>query len=182
MTDEAKWYIIYIGDAKKITAVSTALYSCNIQHVLWTPMQNVYQQFRGKSIIKPKTLLPGYTLAKFIFQEGSGIEDKLTALGCFLLKGPGARIPEAATQEFIEGLKTIEVLKGTEDVVENTYNLAIGDTVEVINGPFLSGMGPIVAIKKGKVRVELEIMNRSVEVELHPSQCTKVLSEKETSF
>ncbi|MGI0058965.1 MAG: transcription termination/antitermination protein NusG [Nitrosotalea sp.] len=102
------------------------------------------------------------------------MEDPVLELGGKFLTNPGGASPAEVSSDFLDGIKNLETQTDMEKVVEQTFDLTIGDRVEITNGPFLSGSGVITQIKKGKVLVELEIMKRFVEVEFEPQQCFKI--------
>ncbi len=170
---DATWYIIYIGDSRRIPSVNSIFSASKIPFTIWIPVQNALQQFRGKSIVKAKPIFPGYIFIKFVY-ETAGMDDKLQALGGYFLRGPGSAKPTPIPDEYIKEVKEMESAKSVKDLFENTFDFNIGDMVEVTNGPFLGGQGPIKEIKRTKIRVELDIMKRPVEVELNPRQVSKV--------
>ncbi len=139
---EAKWYVIFIGDTKRIPSISSVFVSSKVPHTLWIPTQNALRQFRGKEVVKPKVLFPGYVFVKFQY-ELAGIDDKIQTLGGYFLRGPGCPRLSVIPDEFIERIKKIELEKGIEELVENTFNLKVGEMVEVVTGPYLSGKSPI---------------------------------------
>ena len=173
MTDEARWYAIYVGDTKRVTIIGTAFRAAQIPHTLWVPKQNVIQKFRGRDRKKLKVFIPGYVFVKFHYIPGT-IEDSILNCGSYFLTHPGGHLPVPLEEDFIARVKEFENEKEEVDLVRNTYNLKVGDVVEVLNGPFLCGLGPIKSIKRGLVFVELDLMQRPVEVGLHPRQCLKV--------
>lgn len=172
MDNQEAWYMIYIGDSRRYPMLETAFQSLHISYTLWVPTEKALQKFRGKDVVKPKILMPGYVFAKFHYRPGL-IEGKLP-VGSFFLRRPGAVRPEPISSTFIEKIKEHEQKEQDTELMENTYNLKVGDIIEITNGPFLSATGPIRAIRGGKIYVEIDLMNRPVEVGLDPRQCTKI--------
>jgi len=174
-----EWYIIYIGNPKKVEAVRTAFHDINMQDfTLWTPTQEVIQKDANgniKSITRP--MFPGYLFVNFLY-TGNSIEDALYDLKAgFLLKGPGGTVPTNVTDEQIEMIKQLEKVRVEEGITNTT--VAIGSFVELTNGPFIGVRGIVVGTRKGKVIVELVIFGRMVSVEVDEKHLNYVPSESE---
>jgi len=164
MSDK-KWYIVYVGNPRKIDSVRTVFNETVGDFTMWIPTQEVVQRINGDVNTSARALFPGYVLVNFV-HEGSGIDDQLYEVKAgFLLKAAGSNVPAFLTDEDVEIIKIHEKEKVDEEAVSGIL-VKIGSFVELTNGPFIGARGTVTGVKKDKVSVELVIFGRFVPVEI----------------
>lgn len=177
-TSDFKWFI-----AKTMTGqenkVAKSLRERIINHKqteyfskIMVPEETVVTNVNGKKRTIKKKIFPGYVLLKMVMNDHTWHlvkdTDKITG---FVGGTPDKPAPiseeEAAymTNQAEEGFKK----------PRTSVNVAEGDQVKVIEGPFASFVGTVENVnEKGKVRVNVSIFGRPTPVELDFTQVEKV--------
>jgi len=168
---EAKWYVLHTFSGYENVAkenLKLVIENFNLQDRIFDiviPMQQVVEEKKGKQVLVDKKLLPSYILIKMIY--GDDIWHAVTRTrGVTGFAGPKGR-PLALTEAEIQRmhLETVEC-----------KDINVGDTIEVLDGPFMNYLGKVVAIdnEKKRVKADFEVLERNVTMELDFTNIKKV--------
>jgi len=168
MAEEAKWYVVHTYSGYE-NAVSTAIMKSAenrkmkdlIQEVS-IPMETVVEHTDAGEKTVERKVFPGYVLVKMILTDDSWhlIHNVRGATG---FVGSGGKAVPLTEQEIIDlGVEHREVVIG----------YAIGDTVNVIDGPLAGFSGTVeeLDVDKNSVLVKVSMFGRSTPVELELDQ------------
>ena len=164
------WYSIRVisGKEKKIQEeVNWKIEENNLQddiQELFVPTEKIVEMKDGKKKVKTRVFFPGYILIKMNLNNQTRylIENVNNVLS---FVGPKGR-PQAVRPEEIDRIVGV-VKKG--EVHENLQHpFKVGDTIRVIDGPFMDFSGFINEIndEKQKLKVSVSIFGRPTPVEL----------------
>ena len=164
------WYSIRVisGKEKKIQEeVNWKIEENNLQddiQELFVPTEKIVEMKDGKKKVKTRVFFPGYILIKMNLNNQTRylIENVNNVLS---FVGPKGR-PQAVRPEEIDRIVGV-VKKG--EVQENLQHpFKVGDTIRVIDGPFMDFSGFINEIndEKQKLKVSVSIFGRPTPVEL----------------
>jgi len=156
------------------------------------PTQKVTETKNGKKRTMTKRVFPGYLLAELALYDESRPADAngkkaiFERTWQFLRETPGVigfvggERPMPLRQAEIDAILSNKPAEEQRPVVKCDFN--VNDTVKVKDGPFmgLTGQVSMVDPGKGKVKVEVSIFNRTVQVDAEYWQVEKV-EEKEDS-
>jgi transcription termination/antitermination protein NusG len=136
------------------------------------PMENVSEVKDGKKRVTTRKFFPGYVL----------VEMELNDENWYLVRNtPGvtgfvgsANKPTPLTQKDVENIMT--QTKEKQEKVQPKIVFEKGETIKVIEGPFMSFTGAIEEVHpdKGKLKVMVAIFGRSTPVELEYWQVEKI--------
>jgi transcriptional antiterminator NusG len=172
--DNRGWYIIYIGDPKKINDVQIVFETMKKDVTIWAPTQTVLRKQRGENVVVTRPLFPGYLFVNFVL-EGDIEEQLYDAKAGYFLKAPGSDHLYKITDEEIQRIKEIEN-RHVVDANTETVNIEVGNFVEVTNGPFLGAKGNVLEVRKDRVKVELTIFGRLIAVDVNPHSVLQIAS------
>lgn len=169
-----KWYAIKIlsGKEKKIKErLERELedYESYFSKIL-LPYQKVYKLKNGKKTVRNKLMMPGYMFIQANLQGELKRTIKNTP-GVIGFTDDGRGNPSVVREYEIDRiLGTIEKQKD-----ENNIPFVVGETVEIIDGPFSSFKGNIVKINKDKGILDVNVMifGRETPVSLNFMQVDK---------
>jgi len=164
------WYSIRVisGKEKKIQEeVNWKIEENSLQddiQELFVPTEKIVEMKDGKKKVKTRVFFPGYILIKMNLNNQTRylIENVNNVLS---FVGPKGR-PQAVRPEEIDRIVGV-VKKG--EVQENLQHpFKVGDTIRVIDGPFMDFSGFISEIndEKQKLKVSVSIFGRPTPVEL----------------
>ena len=170
---EPKWYVLktingYENVAKENLQQTVEKY--NLQNRIFDiviPMEDVLEEKRGKKVLVPKKMMPGYIIVKMMY--GDDIWHAVTRTrGITGFVGPKGR-PLPLTEEEIRQMR---LEKNT--VVDIT--IAENDKVEVLDGALNGFVGTVVAVDKenAKLKVMVEMFGRDTPVDLSLEQVRKI--------
>ena len=171
--EEAKWYVVhtYSGYENKVKAdIEKLVENRGMQDVIQevaVPVQDETEIKDGKKKIIQRKVFPGYVLLKMIMNDLTWFVVRNTR-GVTSFVGPGSK-PVPLTGEEIR-------LMGI-DTGREVIDLAAGDSVKIVSGPFESSIGLIKEINQHKraIVVNLSIFGRETPVELDYSQVKRLL-------
>ncbi len=164
----AKWYVVhtYSGYENKVKAnieklVDNRNMHDRIQEVI-VPLEDEVEIKDGKKKVVQRKVFPGYVLLKMIMDDDTWYVVRNTR-GVTSFVGPGSK-PVALTEDEVYSM-------GIESYVE-TIDIAEGDSVSVVSGPFAESTGIVKEVNANKhtVVVMLSIFGRETPVELDFSQ------------
>ena len=177
---QARWYAlqVYSGHENKVKTLLEKRLGENtnahvvVQQVL-VPTQEVMEIKGGKKTKVTKNLYPGYILVEALMNdETQYFINSISGIIKFL--GAGESPQPLREREVNKILGRIDEVKEAPEEV--TIPFDIGDSVEVVEGPFsdFSGIVEEVYPEKGKVKVTVSLFGRPTAVELDYLQLKKV--------
>ena len=165
---EPKWYVLktfngYENVAKDNLQQTVDKY--NLQNRIFDiviPMEDVLEEKRGKKVLVPRKMMPGYILVKMMY--GDDIWHAVTRtqyISSFV--GPKGR-PVSITEDEVARLGLGKV---TVDI-----EVKVGDTVEIIDGPLASFTGKVKSVDKDNLKLTavVEMFGREQDVDLSFAQ------------
>jgi len=165
---EPKWYVLktfsgYENIAKQNLEIVREKY--NLQDRIFEitiPMEDELVEKRGKKEFVSKKIMPGYIFVKMRY--GDDIWHAVTRtqyISSFV--GPAGR-PIGITPEEVQKLHLERVV--TES------NVAVGNNIEIVDGPIAGFVGVVTSVDEanGKLKATVEMFGRETEVELRTDQ------------
>ncbi|MDD3394648.1 MAG: transcription termination/antitermination protein NusG [Anaerotignum sp.] len=169
---ESRWYVVhtYSGYENKVKAnIEKTVENRGMQdliHEISVPLQDVVEIKDGQKKTVQRKVFPGYVLIKMIMNDETWYVVRNTR-GVTSFVGPGSKPVPLTDME----VRTM----GIGGEVEN-LDVALGEPVRVISGPFADSVGQIKEINTNKkiVVVSLSIFGRETPVELDFTQISKI--------
>ncbi len=172
MADESRWYVVhtYSGYENKVasnleTTVENRQLHDLIQEIR-VPTETVTEVKDGKQREVERKIFPGYVLVKMVMTDESWYIVR-NIRGCTGFVGPSSKpIPLSDAEVARLGVESREV--------EVSY--AIGDSVQIIDGPMEGFVGTVEKLdaEKNSVRVMVSMFGRETPVELELNQVETV--------
>ncbi len=181
------WYIIHTfsGHENKVkNAVEKGIkakFSSSVGDIK-IPVEDVVEMRAGKKRNIKKKIFPGYVLIEMDL-ENPDIDWKQVVGGIRQINGVtgflGTEKNEKPRPISNEDAKNILMKMGeikSSDVIIPKVSFSFGETVKVVDGPFMNFNGTIEDInhEKGKIKVRVEIFGRATPVELDFLQVEKI--------
>jgi len=178
MSDTKKWYIVHTltgaEEKAKVNLESRIrVHSLGEQiDKVVIPKEQVSEVRRGKKKVLERKFFPGYILIHMEMNEKTWL---------FVKNSPGVatfigtrKAPTPIPDEDVE--KIVRKSKETAEKPSPKVTYEIGESVRVIEGPFINFNGVVdeVNLTKGKLRVSVSIFGRSTPVELEFWQVEKI--------
>ncbi|HPO05300.1 MAG TPA: transcription termination/antitermination protein NusG [Bacillota bacterium] len=169
---KAKWYVIhtYSGHENKVKVnIEKLVENRGMQHLVLevvVPTEDHVEIKDGQRKIKTRKMFPGYVIVKMIVTNESWYLVRNTQ-GVTGFVGHGSE-PVPLTNE--------EVRRMGIEKVYIKLDIAPGDSVKVINGPFESFMGVVEEVNFDKqiLKVRISMFGRDTPVELEFGQVDKI--------
>lgn len=153
------------------------------------PTEKVSETKNGKKRTVTKKFFPGYVLVKLaLYDETKGVDAKgrkavIERTWQFLRETPGVigfiggERPMPLKQSEVDGILHHD--EGEKEVVHPKVTFNVNDTVKINDGPFLGLTGTVSMVDpdKGKLKVEVVIFNRKVQVDVEYWQVTRVVDD-----
>ena len=172
-----RWYVVhtYSGYENKVkSALEEKVRSMGLQHKITDvliPSESVVELVKGEKKTSSRKFFPGYILIQMELDDQSWHVVKSTpkVTGFIGSRSEPAVIPD----EEVEGIKS-QMAEGKEKP-RPKYSFEKGDSVRVVDGPFVNFNGTVEEVKpdKGKLRVLVSIFGRPTPVELDFIQVSK---------
>ena len=172
MADESRWYVVhtYSGYENKVasnleTTVENRQLHDLIQEIR-VPTETLTEVKDGKQREVERKIFPGYVLVKMVMTDESWYIVR-NIRGCTGFVGPSSKpIPLTDAEVARLGVESREV--------EVSY--AIGDSVQIIDGPMEGFVGTVEKLdaEKNSVRVMVSMFGRETPVELELNQVETV--------
>ncbi|MEW6351307.1 MAG: transcription termination/antitermination protein NusG [Thermodesulfobacteriota bacterium] len=172
-----RWYVVhtYSGYENKVKlALEEKVRAMGLQHKITDvliPSESVVELVKGEKKTSSRKFFPGYILIKMELDDQSWHVVKSTpkVTGFIGSRSEPAVIPD----EEVETIKQ-QMAEGKEKP-RPKYSFEKGDSVRVVDGPFVNFNGTVEEVKpdKGKLRVLVSIFGRPTPVELDFIQVTK---------
>jgi len=182
MTEEdallKKWFVIhtYSGFERKVKLsieeqFGRSSYSENFGEVV-IPTEEVVEVRKGKKKVSTRKFFPGYILINVEMNKDIWYMIKNTPKVTGFLGGGGAAVPLSEDEVKL----IMDQVKGESQRPKPKFSFEQGESVRVIEGPFLNFNGTVEDINhdKGKVRVMVSIFGRATPVELEFPQIERV--------
>ncbi len=172
MSENAQWYVVhtYSGHENKVKAnLEKIVENRGMQDIILeiaVPTEDRIEVKNGQKKIKTRKMFPGYVIVKMQMNDESWYVIRNTQ-GVTGFVGPGSKpIP----------LSDEEVRKMGIEKISYEMDVAPGDNVKVISGPFESFMGTIEEInpEKQTLKVLISMFGRETPVELEFNQIDKL--------
>lgn len=165
---EPRWYVLktfagYESVAKQNLEQTVSKYSLEDRIFdIVIPMEDVLEEKRGKKVLVPKKIMPGYIIVKMIY--GDDIWHAVTRtqyISSFV--GPKGR-PVCITEDEVARL-------GLGKVTVN-IDINVDDIIEILDGPLASFIGKVTEVDKDnlKLKATVEMFGRDSTVELNFNQ------------
>ncbi|NLK37986.1 MAG: transcription termination/antitermination protein NusG [Epulopiscium sp.] len=172
MSENAKWYVVhtYSGHENKVKAnLEKIVENRGMQDIILdiaVPTEDRIELKNGQKKVKTKKMFPGYVVVKMQMNDESWYVVRNTQ-GVTGFVGPGSK-PIPLTDE--------EVRKMGIEKVFIQLDVAPGDHVKVISGPFENFMGTIEEINTEKQTLKglISMFGRETPVELEFGQIDKL--------
>ena len=169
MAEEARWYVVhtYSGYENKVASTLTkTVENRNMQDLIpeiLVPTEKVTEVKDNKTREVERKIFPGYVLIKMVLTNDSWYVVR-NIRGCTGFVGPDNTKPLPLSDEEVQKL-------GVEKKnVEVSYQ--VGDSVNIVDGPFDGFVGTVEEIdtEKNRVRVTINMFGRETPVELELDQ------------
>ena len=172
MSEDAKWYVVhtYSGYENKVKAnIEKIIENRGMQELInqvVVPVQDATEIKNGKKKAVQRKVFPGYVLLNMVMNDDTWYVVRNTR-GVTSFVGPGSK-PVPLSEKEVESM-------GIE-LPQETIDLAEGDMVKVISGPFETSIGSIKEINQNKrtVVVKLSIFGRETPLEMDFSQVIRI--------
>ena len=154
------------------------------------PTEKVQETKNGKKRTITKKVFPGYVLVELALYDDSkpvdahGRKQIIESTWQFLRETPGVigfiggERPMPLRQDEVDAIVNPSAV--TKEVVRPKINFNVNDTVKINDGPFLGLTGQVSMVDpdKGKLKVEVSIFNRKVQVDVEYWQVSKATDEE----
>ncbi len=182
MADEGtlsrQWYVIhtYSGFERKVKLSIEEQFGRsslgeNFGEVI-IPTEEVVEVRKGKKKVSSRKFFPGYILINVEMNQDIWYMIKNTPKVTGFLGGGGEPVPLSEEEVRL----VMDQVKGESARPKPKFSFERGETVRVIEGPFLNFNGTVEDVNhdKGKVRVMVSIFGRATPVELELSQIERI--------
>ena len=172
--DKPQWYVAhtYSGDENKVKAsIEATVEHRGMEDVILqveVPTQDVVETKNGKKVIKEKKLFPGYVIVQMYMTDDSWYVVRNTR-GVTGFVGPASKPVPLSPEE----LRKMGIRRQQVEI-----DLAVGDQVKIIDGPFegMAGEVEVINLEKSKIKVNLSVFGRETLTELDFDQAEKLKS------
>ena len=172
MADEARWYVVhtYSGYENKVkdSIVKTVLNRGMQDRILEVevPLEDSVEEKNGRQVVVQRKVFPGYVLINMVMNDDTWYVVRNTR-GVTGFVGPGSK-PVALSDE--------EVRKLGISSAQFKIDVELGESVQIMNGPFEGSVGEVTEIRPqdGIVVVALSIFGRETPVAISFEHLTKI--------
>ncbi|WP_027400059.1 transcription termination/antitermination protein NusG [Anaerovorax odorimutans] len=169
---KARWYVVhtYSGHENKVKVnIEKIVENRGMQDLILdiiVPTEDIVEMKNGQRKVKTRKMFPGYVIVKMIVTNESWYLVRNTQ-GVTGFVGHGSE-PIPLTNEEVRRM-------GIEKVYVE-LDIAVGDNVKVINGPFENFMGIVEEVHMDKqiLKVKISMFGRDTPVELEFGQVEKI--------
>ncbi len=163
--NEGKWYVIhtYSGyENKVLDSIQKMVQNMSLQDYIFEvkiPIEEVMEVKNDKRKVVQHKLFPSYVMIKMIMTKQTLYLIRNTR-GVTGFVGPGSKVPIPLTNEEVRRM-------GLENVRVKT-DIAVGDVVDIVSGPFegQQGVAEEVDTVRQKVKIKVSLFNRESVIEL----------------
>ena len=169
---EEKWYVLHTFSGYENVAkenLETVIEKFSLQDRIFDvviPMEDVVEEKNGKKKLVQRKAMPCYILVKMKYADDLWHNVTRTR-GITGFVGPKGR-PLALNEE--------EVMKLRLEKIKLEVDLAVGDNIEIIDGPLNGMIGQVVSVNPdmNTISVNVEMFGRVTPVDLEFSQVRKI--------
>lgn len=169
---EAKWYVLHTFSGYENVAkenLETVVEKFNLQDRIFDiviPMEDVVEEKNGKKKLVQRKAMPCYILVKMKYADDLWHNVTRTR-GITGFVGPKGR-PLALTES--------EVIKLRLEKIKVEIDLAVGDKVEIVDGPLNGMIGSVTEVntETGTASLMVEMFGRETAVDVELSQVHKI--------
>ncbi len=173
-----KWYIIHVFSGAEefvVKALNEKIKKFGMENSIFDiviPKENVIEIKGGKKVITEKRSFPGYILVQMDMNDKNWYFVRNTPKVTGFV-GSGKKPKPLSEKEVATILKHIEV---TQETPQPKYHFSVGDSVKIIDGPFLNFNGVVdnVQTEKNLLKVIVTIFGRPTPVDLTFLQVEKI--------
>ncbi len=167
-----RWYVVhtYSGHENKVkTTMELMVKNQGMEDLVLevaVPTEEFVEEKEGVEKVKERKLYPSYVLVRMIMTDESWYLVRNTR-GVTGFLGPASN-PIPLTKEEEESL-------GVREVKPVVYDYEVGDSVKIIDGPFMNFLGEIDSIdeEKNEITVNISMFGRETKLELSFDQAEK---------
>lgn len=170
--DENFWYVVKVFAGKErqlCEQFNDMIARGKINNIIRfiCPMEKEYAIIRKKKVIRDKIIYNGYIYFETAYKLS---DDDLKHIGLFenVLSMYGKREPILMPRSDVERLIKDDTLE--KRIEENLIGVKIGDSVEIMDGPFKGFYGTIKEINGNKVNLDVKVFGRPTNVNLNINQ------------
>ena len=172
------WYIIHVFSGAEefvVKALNEKIKKYKMEEQITEmviPKENVIEIKDGKKVVTEKRSFPGYMLVKMELNDKNWYFVRNTPKVTGFV-GAGKKPKPLSEKEVDTILKRIET---TQETPQPKYHFEVGDSVKIIDGPFVNFNGVLekVDIEKNILRVTVTIFGRPTPVDLNFLQVEKI--------
>ncbi len=173
-----KWYIIHVFSGAEefvVKALNEKIKKYNMENSIFDiviPKENVIEIKGGKKVITEKRSFPGYILIQMDMNDKNWYFVRNTPKVTGFV-GSGKKPKPLSEAEVATILKHIEV---TQETPKPKYHFSVGDSVKIIDGPFINFNGVVDSVQTDKnlLKVIVTIFGRPTPVDLTFLQVEKI--------
>ncbi len=169
---DMKWYIVhtYSQYEKRVRTLLQEMIAKNKLESyfgdIMIPVEKVVGAGKDPKRVTERKFYPGYVLIEMILNDRTWSLVKSVPKVTYFVGYKNKPVP-------ISPVEVARIMKQQEEGAtkarKSKDEFSVGDTVRVVNGPFVNFPGVVDEIKGGKLRVIIHIFNRETPVELEPS-------------
>jgi transcription termination/antitermination protein NusG len=162
-----KWYAVHTRSRFE-QKVFDGIHSKSIEVFLPRIQVISRRKDRHKKIYVP--LLPGYVFVNSLLEPAEYLNILKTAGVVRLIGFEGKPVPARDDE-----INSLMILNGTDRTVQNTEYMSKGDRIMIMDGPLKGLVGFYIKAKgQGKVIVSVDLLNRSLEVDVEDWALEKI--------
>ncbi len=173
-----KWYILHVFSGAEefvVKALEEKIKKYNMEdqiEEIVIPKENVIEIKDGKKVVSEKRSFPGYLLIKMEMNDKNWYFVRNTPKVTGFV-GSGKKPKPLSEKEVNTILKHIEV---TQDKPKPKHHFEVGESVKIIDGPFVNFNGVVDAVnnEKSTLKVTVTIFGRPTPVDLNFLQVEKI--------
>ena len=154
MLNNAKWYVVhtYSGYENKVKAnIEKSIENRNLSDLIQeiqVPLEEVVETKDGQKKVVMKKKFPSYVIVKMVMTDETWYIVRNTR-GVTGFVGANAQKPSPLSQKEVDAM-------GVE-TTKKSIDFAVGDTVEIIDGPLMGSVGVVKEIDADNLRVKVEV-------------------------
>lgn len=173
-----KWYILHVFSGAEefvVKALEEKIKKYDMKdqiEEIVIPKENVVEIKEGKKVVSEKRSFPGYLLIKMEMNDKNWYFVRNTPKVTGFV-GSGKKPKPLSEKEVNTILKHIEV---TQDKPKPKHHFEVGESVKIIDGPFVNFNGVVDAVnnEKSTLKVTVTIFGRPTPVDLNFLQVEKI--------
>lgn len=174
MNEKAQWYVLHTNTGYENVAkenLERVIEKNNLQDRIFDiviPMEDVLEEKNGKKVLVQRKLMPTYLLVKMIY--GDDIWHRVVGTkGITGFVGPKGRAIPLTEQEIVAMRLDIKQTKVD-------FNVAVGDSVEILDGPLNGVIGKVSEVNEQaqSVKVVVDLFGRETPVDVSLNALRKV--------